>query len=61
MKTNYILFIILIVFIIIAGIYYTLDQIQRERCYNMPINRYVEEKSCEKYTFEDYMEEHYGK
>lgn len=61
MKTNYVLLTILVIFIILTGIYYTLEQIQRERCYNMPINRYVEDKNCEKYTWEQYMEEHYGK
>lgn len=34
-----------------------IDRYNREKCYNMPINRYVEEKSCEKYTFEDYIKE----
>lgn len=37
-----------------------IDRYNRERCYNMPINQYVEDKACEKYTFEEYMEEHYG-
>ena len=37
-----------------------LDKYIRERCYNMPINQYVEDKTCEKYTWEEYMEEHYN-
>lgn len=60
MKLNYILLIIMTILIIILGIYYTLDKIQKEKCYNMPIAEYIESQSCTKYTWEDYMREHYG-
>lgn len=61
MKLNYVLMIILIALIILVGIYYTLDKINKEKCYNMPIAEYIESQSCTNYTWEDYMEEHYGK
>ena len=60
MKTNITLLIILIVFIILAGIYYTINEIQKDKCYNMPIAEYIESQSCTKYTWEDYMRENYG-
>lgn len=45
------------VILILLGLYLQGEDNKREKCYNMPINRYVEEKSCEKYTFEDYIKE----
>ena len=53
--------VIMIVLVIILGIRYAVGKIQKERCYNMPINQYVEDSRCEKYTWEEYMEEYYGK
>ena len=53
--------VIMIVLVIILGIRYAVEKIQKERCYNMPVNQYVEDKSCAKFTWEQYMEEHYGK
>lgn len=48
------------IILILLGLYLQGEDDKRERCYNMPINQYVEDKDCEKYTWEEYMEEHYG-
>ena len=51
------MFIILVIVIIIGTIYLTINEIRKQQCYNMPINQYVEDARCEKYTFEDYIKE----
>ncbi len=51
------MFIILVIVIIIGAIYLTINEIRKQQCYNMPINQYVEDARCEKYTFEDYIKE----
>ena len=65
MKREYNLALILAsigVVMIIAGLLMIgLESYKKERCYSMPLNQYVEDSSCTKYTWEEYMEEHYGK
>lgn len=56
-KEAKIVLIILLFVIILIKIYYTVDKIEKERCYNLPLNQYVEDTRCNKYTFEDYIEE----
>ena len=51
------MFIILVIVIVIGAIYLTINEIRKQQCYNMPINQYVEDARCEKYTFEDYIKE----
>ena len=51
------MFVILVIVIIIGAIYLTINEIRKQQCYNMPINQYVEDARCEKYTFEDYIKE----
>lgn len=51
------MFILLIIVIVAIMIYYVVDQMKKQECYNMPINQYVEDVRCEKYTFEDYIKE----
>ena len=55
------MFVILIIVILVVAIYLTINEIRKQQCYNMPINQYVEDARCEKYTWEEYMEEYYDK
>ena len=57
MYRNYVLIAILTIVIIIFGIYYVIGRLERNRCYNLPLNQYVEDTICSKYTFEDYIKE----
>ena len=56
-KKEFSMFALLIVVILVAAIYLTINEIRKQQCYNMPINQYVEDARCEKYTFEDYIKE----
>lgn len=61
---NKILIFVILILVIIITIKISkiaIDIYNKERCYNLPINEYVEDKSCSKYTFEEYMRENYGK
>lgn len=57
MKDKINMFIILVIVILVVAIYLTINEIRKQECYNMPINQYVEDARCEKYTFEDYIKE----
>lgn len=41
---------IVIVFIRLSLINKAIDKINEERCYNLPLNEFYEDKSCLKYT-----------
>lgn len=56
-KKEFSMFALLIVGILVVAIYLTINEIRKQECYNMPINQYVEDARCEKYTFEDYIKE----
>lgn len=56
-KKEFSMFALLIVVILVVAIYLTMNEIRKQQCYNMPINQYVEDARCEKYTFEDYIKE----
>lgn len=57
MKDKINMFIILVIVILVVAIYLAINEIRKQECYNMPINQYVEDARCEKYTFEDYIKE----
>lgn len=57
MKDKINMFVILVIVILVVAIYLTINEIRKQECYNMPINQYVEDTRCEKYTFEDYIKE----
>ena len=56
-RKEFYMFLILIICILILCINYAVNEIRKQQCYNMPINQYVEDARCEKYTFEDYIKE----
>ena len=56
-KKEFSMFALLIAVILVVAIYLTINEIRKQQCYNMPINQYVEDARCEKYTFEDYIKE----
>lgn len=55
MKLDKILIIIFLIILSILLVKYLINKYNKEVCYNLPINQFVEDSRCNKYNINDFL------